>query len=113
MSTATDGRMVEWAVRDNLAENGYFISRGAGSKGDLGDIVAVKQGEVLFVNVKKKRPPGPTERADLLRVAACLPGVALPIVALGPASRPTYRRLTGHGPAEWVPWTPDQIGESA
>jgi hypothetical protein len=82
--------------------------RGASSKG-LCDVLAIKEGEVLFINVKRTTPPGPAERADLLRIAGYLPGVGVPLVALGPASRLTFRLLTGPGPADWEPWTPDEI----
>lgn len=53
-------------------------------------------------------PPG--ERAELLRLAALIPD-ALPIVAGRP--RVTFRRLTGPGPREWEPWTPDTVGAAA
>lgn len=112
MSGYHDGRRVEYAVVHRLRDDGYLISRGSSSKGDLGDVVAIKPGQVLLVNVKRTTPPGPKERADLLRVAACLPGVGVPLVALGPASAVTFRRLTGTGPHDWTPWTPDEIGDS-
>ena len=103
------GREVEWAVVHELTRDGYYVSRGSGSKGALGDVQAIKEGQALFINVKRTTPPGPKERAQLLAVAACLPGVGVPIVALGPASRVTYRRLTGHGPHDWVAWVPDEV----
>src|SRR5690348_2580846 len=97
---------VEWAVCHNLEDDGYEIVRASSSKG-FADVIAVKQGQVLFVNCKRTTPPGPAERKALLRVAACLPGVAVPLVALKPLRQPlTYRRLTGAGPKEWQPWTP-------
>lgn len=106
MSGYSQGRDVEYAVIDELKGDGYDTIRGASSKG-LADVVGIKPGQVLLVNVKRTTPPGPAERADLLRVAGHLPGVALPLVALGPASRVTYRHLTGPGPTQWVPWRPD------
>ena len=102
------GRVVEWAVVHDLVDNGYEHMRGSSSKG-FADVVAIKQGQVLFVNVKRTTPPGPAERAALLRVAGYLPGVGVALVALGPASRVTYRRLTGAGAKAWVPWTPDEV----
>ena len=109
MSGYSDGRRVEWAViNDHLKPNGYWTVRAASSKG-MADVVAVKDGQVLFVNAKLTTAPGPKERDDLLTVAACLPGVGVPLVALGPASNITFRRLTGHGPHDWEPWTPDEI----
>ena len=108
MSGYSDGRVVEYAVIHDVIDNGYEHMRGASSKG-LCDVLAIKPGEVLFINVKRTTPPGPAERADLLRIAGYLPGVGVPLVALGPASRLTYRRLTGVGPKAWEPWTPDEV----
>lgn len=109
MSGYSDGRRVEYAVIHDLYDNGYDHIRGASSKG-FADIVAVKPGQVLIVNVKRTTMPGPAERADLLRVAAHLPGVAVPLVALKPLRQGlTYRRLTGPGPKQWEPWTPDEV----
>jgi hypothetical protein len=100
------GRRVEWAVIRDLQVNGYETVRAASSKG-VADVVAFKPGQVLLVNVKRTTPPGPVERADLLRVAGYVP--AVPLVALGPVSRVTYRELTGVGPSDWQPWTPDEV----
>ena len=106
MSGYEDGRRVEWAVVHDLQENGYETTRAASSKG-VADVIAIKAGQVLLVNVKRTTPPGPAERADLLRVAAMLPGVGVPLVALKPFRQAlTYRLLTGVCPAEWVPWFP-------
>jgi hypothetical protein len=102
------GREVEWAVIHELADDGYHTQRAASSKG-MADVVAIKPGQVLLVNVKRTTPPGPAERAALIKVAAMLPGVGVPLVALGPASRVTYRRLTGVGPHDWVAWVPDEV----
>lgn len=106
MSAYSRGRSVEYAVVHQLTADGYDTIRGASSKG-LADVVAIKPGQVLLINVKRTTPPGPGERAGLLRVAGLLPGVGVPLVALGPASRVVYRRLTGPGPGQWEPWTPD------
>ena len=111
MSGYTQGRDVEYAVVHHLADNGYDTVRAASSKG-LADVVAIKPGQVCLVNVKRTTPPGPAERADLIRVAKCLPGVGVPLVALGPVSQLTFRRLTGPGPGDWVPWHADQIAPS-
>lgn len=100
------GRDVEYAAITRLRDDGYDVIRGASSKG-LADLVAIKAGQVLIVNVKKKDPPGPAERADLLRIAGHIPGVGVPIVALGPRSRVTFRRLTGPGPDQWEPFHTD------
>jgi hypothetical protein len=108
VSGYSDGVRVEHAVIHGLTEDGYECTRAASSKG-FADVVAIKAGQVLLVNVKRTTPPGPAERAELIRVAAMLPGVGVPLVALGPASRVTYRRLTGHGPRDWVAWSSDEV----
>lgn len=110
MSSYHDGRRIEYAVCHDLADNGYRVTRAASSKG-FADVIAVKLRQILFVNVKRTTMPGPDERFELLGAASLLyPGIAVPLVALGPASKLTYRRLTGPGPTDWVPWTPDEIG---
>lgn len=107
MSNYAAGRRVEWAVRDDLARNGYTVFRAAGSKGPA-DLIALKDGEVLFVNVKRDTLPSPAERAALLALARLLPGVGAAIWAHKPAGDPIrYRRLVGAGPTEHVAWLPD------
>ena len=108
MSTGYElGRNVEWDVVHHLTENGYDCVRASSSKG-FADVVAVKPGQALFVNVKRTRPPGPAERAGLLRVAACID--AVPLVALRPARcRLRFRRLTGPGPNDWRTWVADEL----
>lgn len=108
MSGYSMGRDVEYAVIHDLTNNGYVCTRAASSKG-AADVIAIKPGQVLLVSVKRTTPPGPFERGELLGVARMLPSVGVPIVALGPASRLTYRLLTGAGPKSWKPWTPDEV----
>jgi hypothetical protein len=111
MSGYTEGRQVEYDVIAYLAGNGYDTVRAASSKG-LADVVAIKPGQVLLVNCKRTTMPGPAERIDLLRVASCLPGVSVPLVALHPRFEALeFRRLTGIGPKAWVPWTADELAE--
>jgi hypothetical protein len=106
------GVRVEHAVIHDLEANGYGCTRAASSKG-ICDVMAIKPGQILLVNVKKTTPPGPAERAELWRRACQLNTpeyrIAWPIVALGPASKVTYRELTGVGPQQWQPWTPDEV----
>lgn len=110
MSNYSQGVAVEHAVIDDLRANGYDTVRGAGSKG-AADVVAIKPGQVLIVSCKRTEMPRPPERAELVRVAAHLPGVGLAIVARKPRREPiTYARLTGAAWGAWEPWTPDQVG---
>lgn len=109
MSTATIGRRVEHQVRDDLSQAGWVIAaRAAGSKG-AADLVALKPGRVVLCQVKRSNPLlTPAERHALIHLADVLGlGLALPIVASKPARNPiTYRLLTGPGPKDWQPWTP-------
>jgi hypothetical protein len=113
MSGYSDGRRVEWAVVHDLQQNGYETTRAASSKG-VADVIAIKAGQVLLVNVKRTTPPGPAERADLILICKLIPGVLVPLVALKPFRQPlTYRRLLGSGPRSWVPWSPDFAAEAS
>lgn len=112
MSGYSDGRRIEYAVMHDLDAHGYEMQRAASSKG-VADCIGFKPGQVLLINVKRTTPPGPVERAALLEVANYLPGIAVPLIALGPVSRLAYRRLTGVGPRDWVAWSPDELGEAA
>jgi hypothetical protein len=103
------GVRVEHEVIHQLTDDGYVCTRAASSKG-AADVIAIKQGQVCLVSVKRTTPPGPDERAQLVAVARLLPGVGVPLVALGPPSNVTYRRLTGVGPRDFVAWTPDTVG---
>lgn len=107
MSGYEAGRRVEYATIRHLQDNGYDTVRAASSKG-LADVVAVKPGEALFVSCKRTRPPGPAERAELIRVAACI-REGVPLVALKPiGQRLQFRRLTGPAASSWVPWVADE-----
>jgi len=103
------GRRIEWAVIHDLTGNGYTCTRAASSKG-AADVIAIKPGQVLLVNVKRTTPPGPAERLALLKVAAMLPGVAVPILARKPARQPIhYQRMNAGTPRTWPDWTPDEV----
>ena len=109
-NTAHQGRRVEHAIRADLAAHGYDIVRAAASKGPA-DLVAIKFGQVVFVNVKRTRLPDRAEREELLRLAALLPGVGVGVIARKPPRRPIRydRVLTADGhPSARVAWTPDE-----
>jgi hypothetical protein len=106
VSSYHDGRRIEYAVIHALTEAGWECTRAASSKGSA-DVVAIRAGTVALVNVKRTTPPGPAERAELLRIADLIPTVSAPIVALGPASRLTWRLLTGPDASHYLPWSPE------
>ena len=109
MSTAAIGRRVEHQVRDDLSQAGWVIAaRAAGSKG-AADLVAIRYGRVIFVQVKRTNALlPPAERAALIALADTLGAhIALPVVATKPPRNPiTYRLLTGPGPRDWIPYNP-------
>ena len=108
-NSAHQGRRVEHAVRDHLTGQGYEVIRAAASKGPA-DLVAIKTGQVLLINVKRTALPSPAERAELLRLASLLPGVGVPVIARKPPRLPVRleRVLTAdRSPSARVPFHPD------
>lgn len=108
MSGYSQGRDVEYAVIHALTEVGYDCTRAASSKG-AADVIAIGDGEVLLVNVKRTQYPGPTERRRLVAVADRLGLVGVPLVAIGPAPRLSWWMLTGPGPRDRRVWGPELV----
>ena len=104
MSGYAQGRRVEYNVRDRLIADGYEVTRAASSKGTA-DLIAIKAGQVLLVNVKRTTLPSPAERRELVRVARMLPGIAVPVIARGKS----LERITDDGtnPRARVPFLTD------
>ncbi|MGW4121041.1 restriction endonuclease [Nocardia sp. NPDC004711] len=113
MTNYRQGRGLEYEVRDHLQAQGYDVLRSAGSKG-AADLVGFKVGEIVFVQCKRSGTCPPAERVALLRLAGLVAGVPL-IASRPPRQRIHYRRLTGAGPKDWLPWTADETasGEPA
>lgn len=118
MSRYSQGAAVERQVADDLGAHGYDVIRSAASKG-AADLVAVHDGELLFVQVKKneKTAVSPAERRELLRISNRMNEPhhvsSVPLVAYktpdpedGRRSMIVYRELMGTGPKEWAPWIP-------
>lgn len=72
------GRALEYRVRDKLTADGYFCIRAAASKG-LVDIIAIKRGQVLFVQCKRSGSLPPGEWNELYEAA--LHVGAIPVMA--------------------------------
>lgn len=117
MNNAARGTRAENAVADELGACGYDVTRSAASKG-AADLIAVHDGEILFVQVKIC-PPGsrytqlsPAERRELWRIADRAGRHCFPIVAQrhpGAGSRPgvtAWYELTGTGPGDRMSWEP-------
>lgn len=90
------GKDFQRRVRDLLRSNGYEVVESAGSKTKI-DQVAVKPGQVLFVQCKRNGALPPAEWNRLYDLAAMLPSVAVPVVASQNGARGGIRieRLAG------------------
>lgn len=117
-NTAQQGAAFERRTIADLESHGYTCIRSAASKGAV-DIVAVARSKdvepepMVFVQCKLSNPQiSPAERVALNDLA--LRGGAVPVVAWWTKSETTglkavhYRRLTGDGPKDWVPWAPGE-----
>lgn len=113
MSTATSGRAKEWKVRAHLESEGYICARMAGSKGAL-DLLAIKQGELLFVQVKSgAQMLGPLAWNRLYDLAAMVS--AVPVLADVQLRKPiAYWRLVARkdrpGRQPYEPFLLDRVG---
>ena len=91
------GTRFEHKVRDDLTNNGYEVIRAAGSKGgSKADLIAIKPGELLFVQCKSNGTLPPDEWDRLVEVAGWVEQAVPLLAANGPAGRGvTYTRLLG------------------
>lgn len=107
------GRAVEYRVRDDLRKRGWFVMRSPASKSPI-DLVAVRTGDVLFIQVKRSMALPPKEWNELLEVAE--PAGAIPLLAGSPTGRGlVYFRLTGlkDGSKRKQPMEPFELTEAA
>lgn len=113
MSRYRRGAEAERHLVLQLRADGYYATRAASSKG-AADIIAIKPGQVLFIQVKAGAGrESPAERRALLDLAACLPHVGVPVVAENPQRRDgRLWRLTGTGPRQREPFTVDALGDA-
>lgn len=112
------GTAFERKVAADLTDNGYLVIRAAGSHG-AADLVAVKPGQVLFVQVKLGGAGAcpPAEWDVFYRLAVSV--AALPILAYRPGRQGIAywlvagpkARVTKTPPA--VAWTPDELAAVA
>ena len=114
MTRYQDGTRFEHVVRHYLEQEGYWCTRSAGSKTKI-DLVAIKVGQILLVQCKRDGKCSPAERVAIVALAACLPSVAVPVLAWKRLRDATVLldRLTGIGPKNRTPFTTDQIIETA
>ena len=114
-NTAAAGRAVEHAARKVLTVNGYWTHRSAGSKGEV-DIIALKPGQMLFVQCKRRGVMAPAEWNRLWQLAARLG--AVPVLARRgtPVTTIEFWRLTSTKivtgrPSPMVPFILDEVAE--
>lgn len=105
MTNYSQGRAFEYAVRDVLTDQGFYVMRSAGSKTKV-DLVAIKGGQIALVQCKRHGVISPAERTVLFDLAALNPNT-LPLVASKEGSNVTLSVLTGTGPKDKELW----IGE--
>jgi Holliday junction resolvase len=70
------GSRFELCVKAELESNGYVVTKAAGSKGKL-DLIAVKPGELLFVQAKRHGVIGPAEWDRVVELAGWVDATAL------------------------------------
>jgi Holliday junction resolvase len=73
------GRRGEWKVKQMLQKEGYYVVRAAASKG-VADLVAIKNGQAFFVQVKRNCKPTQKELNRLYDEASSCG--AFPVVAI-------------------------------
>lgn len=87
------GRDLEHRVRTHLRGQGYEVLRTAGSKSKV-DLVAIKTGQILFVQCKRSGALPPAEWNALWDLAVMVGAVPVLAEQLKPRGR-KYWRLTG------------------
>lgn len=108
MTNYANGRAFEYRVMELLRDAGYTVVRSAGSKG-AADLVAIKPGQVLFVQCKTSGQIGPSEWY-LFYKSACEAG-AVAVVAHRPkrGAVSLMRVLGFKKPRERRPWEEFQL----
>lgn len=106
------GRDLEHRVRTHLRNEGYEVLRTAGSKSKV-DLVAIKPGQILFVQCKRSGALPPAEWNALWDLAQMVG--AVPVLAEQLARGRKYWRLTGRKdqPGRRQPYTEIVLDELA
>lgn len=110
------GASFERKVAAALTADGYLVVRAAGSHGPA-DLIAIKFGQVLFVQAKLNGRMDPHEWNPFYTIATSVG--ALPILAYRPGRQGiAYLLLTGpkatlSKTAPAVAWTPDEVTGAA
>jgi Holliday junction resolvase len=103
------GRRFEWAIIEHLEREGYDCIRAAGSKGKC-DVLAFKPGQTLVIQAKSgKAWPPPSERAEVIRLAAAIDGIPIIAYKQPGKAQPMYDWLTGVGPKDRIRFLTDEV----
>ena len=108
-----NGTVRENRVKELLEEDGYYVVRAAGSLG-AADLIALKPGQTLLVQVKSEAYLGPGEWNDLWFAAQAAGGIPIHAANLPGSRRVVWHRLTGPKTVvtkrpPWVDWTADEV----
>jgi Holliday junction resolvase len=108
------GTVRENRVKELLEDDGYFVVRSAGS-GGVADLVALKPGQVLLIQVKSEAYLGPAGWNGLWFTAANVRAVPIHAAKLPGSRSVVWHRLTGPKTVvtkrpPWVDWRADEIG---
>jgi len=87
------GSRLELRTRDYYADRGYLGTKAGGSLGAF-DLIVMNTEEILLIQVKANRPPGPAERAEMLRFPAPPNTKKLIVVWKDYAREPIIKELT-------------------
>lgn len=115
-NTARQGRDVEHAARKALDDAGYWTHRSAGSKSVV-DIVAIKPGQMLFVQCKRTGTIPPEEWNRLWQLAARLGATPVlarrgkPVTTIEFWELTSTKIVTGR-PSPMVPFVLDEVAEA-
>lgn len=103
------GRAFEYAVMRDLKGRGYYCARAAGSHSKI-DVLAVKEGVVLFIQCKANGVIPPAEWNTLHDL--CRAPNLLPIVALKDSGKPAYMLITAKRSRQRREWQVFDPGET-
>jgi Holliday junction resolvase len=109
MTNYSNGVTFERTIMRTLADDGYWVTRSAGSHSCV-DVVAIKAGQLLLIQAKRDGKISPAERASLLNLAALI-DCAVPVLAYKEPGHAAVilAELTGPGPKDRRPFHTDEV----
>lgn len=109
MTNYRNGYIFELATMEHLQNEGYWVTRSAGSHSCV-DVIGIKEGQIVLVQCKRDGKISPAERASIQATAALL-DCAVPVLAYKVVGKSAVllARLTGPGPKDRVPFLTDEV----